>query len=59
MKYVTDSNSILSIKERPLLHYIKYVKCYIFDEIHLFSLSVLHYMEDWLKSRKFTVNLLG
>ena len=57
IKYVTDLNSVLSIKERPLLHCIKYGKCCIFDEIHLVSLSVLHCMEDCLKSRKLTVNL--
>ena len=57
-KYVADSNSVtgLSIKEGPLLHCIKYGKCCIFDEIHLFSLSVLHCMEDWLNNRKLTVN---
>ena len=57
MKYIADSNSILSIKERTLLHCIKYDKC-IFDEIHLVSFSVLLYMEDCLNNRKFTINLI-
>ena len=43
---------MLSIKERLLLHCIKYGKYCIFDEIHLVSLSVLYCMEDYLKNRK-------
>ena len=40
IKYVSDSNSILSIKEGLLLHCIKYGKCCIFDEIYLVSLYI-------------------